>query len=230
MSAAIMALVPFLRSYGFVFAPTISSDVSNYNLRSAAVAAGWNQTAPLIATVTINSGIVVSATATGNYAFDTGISFPTGSTLALINNGFIIGMGGVGGNWGSSAASLNGGPALRAQHVLSITNSGTIGGGGGGGAGYGTFSSNAGRGGGGRTGRTNSGGGNPGTFSAGGSGASGSGGNYVGGYGGTWGASGDLGGGYGGGTQYGPGAGGAAVVGNSFITWVSTGTRYGSIT
>ena len=27
-----------------------------------------------------------------------------------------------------------------------------------------------------------------------------------------------------------PGAGGAAVVGNSYITWVNTGTRYGDIT
>ena len=44
---------------------------------------------------------------------------------------------------------------------------------------------------------------------------------YGGGGGGGWGAAGG-----------GPGNadGGAAVVGNSYITWINTGTRYGAIT
>ena len=78
------------------FNATISANTANYNLRAAAVAAGWNQIAPLNATVTINAGVYVYSTNTGTYAFDTGSTFPTGSTLALINNGTILGMGGRG--------------------------------------------------------------------------------------------------------------------------------------
>lgn len=239
MSAAILALIPFLRSYGFIFNQTISADTSNYNLRAAAVAAGWDQVAPLYAVVTINSGIVVSATTTAQYAFDTGAVFPAGSTLALINNGYVIGMGGAGGlgaNYGDRTGQP-GGPALRAQAAISITNGGTLGGGGGGGGG----GSTAAGGGGGRTGRTDSlggtfGGGN-GSFTVGGDGRSGGSGGTTGpggagtagtaaGGGGGWGAS----GGTGSNGAAAAGAGGAAVIGNSNITWVSTGTRYGAIT
>lgn len=127
----------------FVLNQTISSNTTNYNLRNSAVAAGWDQSTPLIATVTVNAGVYVSANGTGTYAFDTGASFPAGSSLSLVNNGFIVGMGGAGGagsGWsfgntiaGSGGAS--GGPALRAQAAISITNNGTIAGGGGGGGG-----------------------------------------------------------------------------------------------
>ena len=220
---------------GFVFDDVITSDVTNYNLRARAVAAGWDQVVPLVATTTVNSGIVLSADSTGQYAFDTGVTFPAGTTLALINNGFVIGMGGAGG--ASSTAGSNGGPALRAQYAIGIDAAGgVIGGGGGGGGG------NKGGGGGGRSGRTDAAGGvgapangTSGTFSSGGSGGGGGGaggttgpggaGSEVsGGGGGGWGASGGNTGYYAGGT------GGAAVVGNSYITWINTGTRYGSIT
>ena len=128
----------------FAFSATISANTANYNLRAAAVTAGWNQTAPLNATVTINSGVYVYSTSTGTYAFDTGSTFPTGTTLALINNGTILGMGGAGaqGQWidaGFNTYTYSpgvGGPALIAQYAISITNNGIIGGGGGGG-GYG---------------------------------------------------------------------------------------------
>ena len=66
---------------GFVFTPTISADTSNYNLRAQAVAAGWDQTLPLLADITVASGVVVSANNTSAYAFDTGSSFPAGSSL-----------------------------------------------------------------------------------------------------------------------------------------------------
>ena len=177
---------------GFVFVDVITSDVTNYNLRARAVAAGWDQVVPLVATTTVNSGIVLSADSTGQYAFDTGVTFPAGTTLALINNGFVIGMGGAGG--AAYTAGSNGGPALRAQYAIGIDAAGgVIGGGGGGGAGGTTGPGEA------------------------GSGASGGG-------GGGWGASGGNTGSYAGGT------GGAAVVGNSYITWINTGTRYGAIT
>ena len=220
---------------GFVFVDVITSDVTNYNLRARAVAAGWDQVVPLVATTTVNSGIVLSADSTGQYAFDTGVTFPAGTTLALINNGFVIGMGGAGG--AAYTAGSNGGPALRAQYAIGIDAAGGVIGGGGGGGG----SSKSG-GGGGRSGRTDAAGGvgaptpgASGTFSSGGSGGSsgGAGGTtgpgeagsgVSGGGGGGWGASGGTAGSYAGGT------GGAAVVGNSYITWINTGTRYGAIT
>jgi len=132
----------------FVFNQTISSDTTNYNLKSAAIAAGWDQTVPLVATITINAGVYVYSTSTGSYAFDTGSSFFAGSTLALINNGIILGRGGDGGqgafyNSGTDSivgANRNGttaGPAFIARYAISVTNNGTIGGGGGGGGGSG---------------------------------------------------------------------------------------------
>jgi len=219
----------------FVFRQTISSDATNYVLRNAAITAGWDGIVPLDAEVTVSSGIVLSADSTGQYAFDTGVTFPAGTTLALINNGFVIGMGGAGG--AAYTAGSNGGPALRAQYAIGIDAAGGVIGGGGGGGG----SSNGG-GGGGRSGRTDAAGGvgapagASGTFSSGGSGGGGGGGaggttgpgydgsGASGGGGGGWGASGGTTGSYAGGT------GGAAVVGNSYITWINTGTRYGAIT
>lgn len=261
----------------FVFNQTISANTTNYNLRSAAIAAGWNQVSPLRASVTINSGVYVSSNSTGAYAFDTGTSFPTGSSLSLTNNGFIVGMGGAGGNGAgynntivAGSAGGNGGPALRADAAISITNSGTIAGGGGGGGGgtlyrQAVFDKGVWAGGGGGGGRSSAasnavagaGGvaneigsgiveapgsaGTVGTTSAAGSG--GAGGSAVdgggitrsggtGGAGGDWGAAGSAG--TTGSTPvtagpYAGGAAGAAVVGNSNITWLATGTRLGPI-
>ena len=133
-----MRLIPFLRSSGFGFAQTISADTSNYNLRTAAIAAGWDGAAPLIANITIASGIVVDSTSTSTYAFDAGTTaYPDGSSLALTSLGYIVGMGGAGGSAsGGSNPGSPGGPALRIIASLPTTidnTSGTIGGGGGGG-------------------------------------------------------------------------------------------------
>lgn len=262
MSAIQMAVLLMINGAAapFSFTPTISADTSNYNLRSAALAAGWDGVAPLNATVTINSGVVVSANATSAYAFDTGASFPAGSTLALVNNGYIIGMGGAGGYGSGTANGQPGGPALRAQAAITVTNNGTVGGGGGGG-GAGMVEDierdaellGGGGGGGGRSGRTNSSGGaaygadqpgtngGAGTFSAAGGGGAGGytydyyGPGASGGAGGGWGASGSNGQTYApnGGIQFPAGTGGAAgaaVVGNANITWAATGTRLGALT
>lgn len=219
-------------SAGFKFEPTITSDTTNYNLRSAAVSAGWNQTDPLIATVTINSGVVVSSDSTTTPAFDTGSGFPAGTQLTLINNGYVCGMGGAGGSYG---AGKPGGAALAAQFSLNVTNNQILAGGGGGGG-----SGQLRGGGGGRTGRFNSEGGysanwpgDPGTFNSGG--VPGYGGSpattgpgydsLYGGGGGGWGAHGGSGE-----ANYWGGAGGSSVTGNSYITWLATGTRYGAVT
>ena len=125
----------------YTFNATISVNTANYNLRAAAVAAGWNQTSPLNATVTINASVYVYSTSVGAYAFQTGTTFPAGTSLNLINNGIILGMGGNGGaggkipNFVAGTAGTTGGPALLAQQAITITNNGIIGGGGGGGGG-----------------------------------------------------------------------------------------------
>lgn len=242
----------------FVFTDNVNSDTTNYNLRTRAVAAGWNQVQPLLAIITIASGIVVSANSTAVVAMDTGTTaYPPGSRAIVVNNGFVIGMGG-------AASGGTGGTALRVNLPVSFNNLGTIGGGGGGGGNGQTrtctfpkdggktsigLTGTGGSGGGGRTGRTNS---SPnGTFaSAGGgfgggtqSGSSDLGTSSVtggtGGPGGGWGSNG------GGGNNatnsggaistsnsgpFGGGAAGVAVVGNANIEWVATGTRLGAIT
>lgn len=229
------------KSLGFTFNATISANTSNYNLRSAAVAAGWNQTVPLNATVTINSGVFVSSTSTSTRAFDTGATFPSGTALALINNGTILGRGGNGGNGGGVDGNGNsypptggggGGPAFIAQYAITLTNNGTIGGGGAGGGGGNGYIQPSGPqldygGGGGGGGRGVSSGGAGGTSlggarngQAGGSGTlTGAGGG--GASGGSSAAAGASGGGLG---------NGACINGNSNITYLATGTRLGSIT
>ena len=126
----------------FVWRPTISADVTNWVLYSQAIAAGWDGITPLDAIVTVSSGIVLSANSTSLYGFDTGIGFTAGTTLGLIMPGYVCGMGGVGGNGaiGSPTAGGGGGPALRAQHAITIDATGGViaGGGGGGGGGGGT--------------------------------------------------------------------------------------------
>ncbi|WP_296201446.1 hypothetical protein [uncultured Hyphomicrobium sp.] len=112
---------------------------------------------------TINSGVRVDASSTAGAALRSG-TWPAGSTVTLINNGTICGMGGRGGN-GNLAGGSNGstgGPAISLTYPVSIDNAGgNIYGGGGGGAGgggatNGGASSYGGGGGGGRTGVNNS--------------------------------------------------------------------------
>lgn len=101
------------KASAFIFNQTISSNTNDYNLRSAAIAAGWDQVLVLQATVTINAGVFVGSSSTGSAAFQTGSSFPAGSTLAIINNGSIVGRGGNGGSagfvGGDSLGSAGGG-------------------------------------------------------------------------------------------------------------------------
>jgi hypothetical protein len=89
-------------------------------------------------TLTINSGVVVGSVATIYPALDTGTGWTSGDTVKIINNGYIVGCGGIGGNAGNStngSPGNSGGTALQFQYATSITNNGVIGGGGGGGGG-----------------------------------------------------------------------------------------------
>jgi hypothetical protein len=129
-----------------VFAFNISGSLVDVNLRDAALAAGWNGVRRVIATVT--SGSVLNASS--NYALTINGSFPRGVTL--INNGIIVGRGGVGGKGGDGRGDLQvanggatggaGGHGLLAQVPVTIFNNGIIAGGGGGGGGGGSTIAN----------------------------------------------------------------------------------------
>lgn len=216
---------------------------SNINLRNAAIAAGWNQSTAVQAT--INNGVIVSASSTGTPAITVDGSWPGGVTL--INNGTIAGMGGGGGVGRSATVAAgvtpptppggsSGGTALSVSVPISIQNNGTVaggGGGGGGGAGLRAGTSRptseqrvaGGGGGGGRTGNTNSAGGAGGTASGGSTG-------NVPGTAGSSGTSANGGAGGPGGVYPNPGTGaayGTAGTGGAGGAYGSTGSTGGNI-
>jgi hypothetical protein len=231
----------------FTFNYKVTASTTNFNLKAQALAAGWDGVIPLTANVTINNGVYLGSTTTSTPAFDTGTGFPAGSYLLLFNNnGNIVGAGGRGGNGGAYGTNGDngspGGLALRAQVPININNLGLIAGGGGGGGGglsvnlgVGSDWRGGGGGGGGRGYVGGDGGsGGPGNISGssggqgsalspGGGGASGWNANGNGGSGGDLGAAGNPG------YVAAGGQPGAAINGNSFITWTSLGTRLGAI-
>ena len=236
------------------FAFTISSNQTDANLRTLALAAGWDQVRPVTATV----GTGVAITGVSGYALTIDGAWAGGVTL--VNNGSIVGAGGPGGNGGAATSSYlytpgsggAGGTALSVAVAASVNNASGIiaGGGGGGGGGYGARTQEpnfgfwvvAGGGGGGGGAGFGAGGGGSGGTNGGSAGSSGSlttqGAGGAGGVGfvaGTfvYGNAGVSGGGWGNAGSSGGGAGGAGgncVVGNSYITWINTGTRYGALT
>jgi len=137
---------------GYTFTDTLTASSFDYNLKNRALASGWNGTAVLNATVTVETTGVLYPSSATSFAFDTGGGFPAGSSLTLINKGLIVGRGGNGGlgsayalhcGWLSNGTTgSNGGPALLARHPITIANTGTIAGGGGGGGGGGTAAQN----------------------------------------------------------------------------------------
>lgn len=235
---------------GPAFPLVISANTTDVNLWNLAQNSGWNTFQQLI--VTINAGVYIGSSSTGTYALTVFGNFPSG--VSIINNGYILGAGGDGGT-GNAGVGAAGGPAILAftqsLGTLFITNNGVIGGGGGGGGGGGTGDrlSGSGSGGGGGAGYVvgaggvcayagsfNLANGSAGTFTAGGAGGPpGTNGTYgADGYGGSGGTGGGLGaagstGGAGIVSGGAGGAGGACVSGNSYITWLVTGTRYGTI-
>ena len=179
---------------------TFSSNTANASLNLSAISGYVSGKSDI--TVTINSGVYLYATSTGNYGLALS-GGTTGDTLTIVNNGFILGQGGVGGV-GNSGGGSSGGPALNlgfgmsACTINNTNGSAYIAGGGGGGGG----------------GSGNSGGGGAGGGAGGADGGSGSGGG--GGAGGGLGASGSSGGGNpggggGGGGRILPGSGGAGA-------------------
>lgn len=234
--------------YGAVkqFAFTISSNYSTpQNLRSSAMAAGWNGSDAVLATL----NAIISSNTTGSPALTISGSFPNG--LIFVNNSYIVGMGGAGGN--QDSAGYGGGTALSVSTAVSITNNGVIAGGGGGGGAGASWAWNgyprSTPGSGGASGLTPAAGGTgqmlngyqssgpngSGLYTPGGPSnnwAYGGRASSPGGVGGSWGSAGDAGGTVDGNynqSGYSGGAGGAAVSGNGYVTWLASGTRYGAL-
>lgn len=230
---------------------SIASSVNNLNLWNYLVGSGYaisGQPGKWI--VTINSGVVIGSVSTGAYAFETGV-FPSGSTVQIINNGIITGAGGQGGSAGGCSVTrynaIAGGPGLLIQNPVSFANNGSIwGGGGGGGGGHQTRGpERRGGGGGGGAGNVSGGGGDgfiygsAGSLTAGGAGGPGTSQPFV--AGGTGGGAGGAPGQPGASVPFIPphipgcsdgglpGAAGAAISGNGYVTWGATGDIRGSI-
>jgi len=112
---------------------TLSSNTTNYTLDTAQIP-GYQAGATDV-TLVVNSGVYVYSTNTANAGL-TVAALAAGDTVSIVNNGFILGMGG---NGGVDAAATAGGPAMDIRYSVTITNNSYIaGGGGGGGRGQGT--------------------------------------------------------------------------------------------
>ena len=224
---------------GFTFAPVITANEYNYDVRAKALAAGWDGVQPLTATIKITSSAVVRTMTVPS-------NFPSGSSISLDVQGAIAGLGGAGGQGGigSSTPAQAGGPGGTALHVrfpITLKLTGVIAGGGGGGGGGGSGWNNG--------TPVNGGAGGPGatypaSASAGSAGSTGAGtapNNDLGGNGGNGGNPGQTGG-YGGAATFNsggtptvlaPGAAGAnglAIDGGEYVTvdTGSTGSIYGA--
>ena len=122
------------------FTATLSSNTANANLRTVAVAQGWDENSPL--SFAVASGVYAYSTSTSNAGLIVSGSYPNG--LIITNSGYIIGMGGGGGmpqgplNTPSQGNGGGGGPALSFTSgirvdIINQASSFIAGGGGGGG-------------------------------------------------------------------------------------------------
>ncbi len=112
--------IQFSDFYGAVAATviTISSNQTNYNIKTAVVAAGGDQNTPVI--LTINSGVTISGNSASTPAMKTDTGWGSGNTINITNNGSIVGSsgsntsgnpssgGGQGGVGGSNQPNKNG--------------------------------------------------------------------------------------------------------------------------
>ena len=109
---------------------TLASNITNYLLDPTSVSANGQYIAGQTdVTLTINGGVYVYS---GTYLI-AGLAvgaFTSGDTVSIINNGFIIGMGG-------GQGATTGGPAMNISYPVSLTNNSYIAGGGGAGGGSG---------------------------------------------------------------------------------------------
>lgn len=111
---------------------TITSNQQELNLRTWALANGWNGSS--YAEITVDTGVYIWSDNISTAAMTIDGSWPNG--VKVINNGYIIGKGGKGAG-GTSAggkfAPENGGPAISLGINAAVANNSYIAGGGGGG-------------------------------------------------------------------------------------------------
>lgn len=130
---------------------TVVNNSTNYNLYNSFVELYTNfAVLKKYVGLTINSGITIGATSSVSPALDIG-QFPSGTTISVVNNGNIYGVGGTNGSGGTVYGAAvgaaggatnggSGGDAIKADYLnqtVTITNNGVVyaGGGGGGGGG-----------------------------------------------------------------------------------------------
>jgi hypothetical protein len=117
---------------------TISSNTNNYDLYSTVSANPSYVAGATAVTLTVNPGVTVGSTSTGTYALSIPSGFNPADTVAMVNNGTVVGRGGNGGagisyNQSGSNVGQAAGHGLYINRPVSITNAGTLAGGGGGG-------------------------------------------------------------------------------------------------
>ena len=101
------------RGFGFAtqgyytLALTIASNTSNYDVRTAALAAGWTGTNPLNLTLNINSGVTVSGTGTGTGAAIIVNNVLTNSIITINNSGTVVGSAGSAGYKTSNSGAVS---------------------------------------------------------------------------------------------------------------------------
>lgn len=184
----------------------LGSDDQNVNLKDALEALYGPMVVAVSAVVRVAAGVTIGSANPSTPAMTTGTSWPSGSTLKIINDGKIYGAGGVGASFNGPGGAGGDALDLRVNVTIDNTNGQIFGGGGGGGPGGGdpytdpAPAPSAGAGGGGQgsdggpggTGDTGAGAsnGSAGSSSGSGSGADGANGGQRGGAGGGWGSSG----------------------------------------
>lgn len=103
----------------FVFNDIVSSNMNNYNLRNRAIAAGWNGTQPLNATVTINAGVFVRGSNANTPAW-TVATVPEGQPV--LPAGSLVRLNAYGSIWGYDAVGdeVYGGYGLKVNYPVSV--------------------------------------------------------------------------------------------------------------
>ena len=87
---------------------TISANTQQYDIFSAA----GSPAGAVDVSLTINSGVIVGDVSAGTYAVRTGSAWAAGSTIAIVNNGTIQGIGGNGGSANDGAGTGDAGAVV----------------------------------------------------------------------------------------------------------------------
>lgn len=91
----------------FSTSATISSNTSNYDVRTAALSAGWNGVTTLRFKITINAGVTVSGTGNGTSCAIILSSLPKNSIITINNSGTVVGSAGSDGYKTSNSGAVS---------------------------------------------------------------------------------------------------------------------------